>query len=288
MFSDENFYIMSFDENIDSIDTSNLFFDSNVSPPYINISSENIVPIGLSINEREDFFPKDKNENENKIDNSKSKTDIKISFMTENPNSSTIFTKGYFNNYTYRIFNEAKMINSKNIDQKKLIKKRRRDDLDEIRIKFIHKFFKSLIQQINKKLKAAGSKCKFEYIPRIFIKEFTNNILNKKKMFISEADLALETILSEQFCEFKKKLDEKRFIKNTETLEKLKKDIKICEKSNFDAFKVMKFSEIFKEYLYSKEFGKVIYDFKNKIPGDDEYIRNYIFRTIEFQKIFSK
>ena len=222
------------------------------------------------------------------------KSYTKITFMTEKPNDSTIFTNGVFNKYTNRIFNEGlnlfhsknnKMINSQNINEKKLVKKTRKYKTDLIRIKFMNKFFKSLIKQINKKLKGAGSNILFGYIPRVFILNFTRNILNKKYGNIADDDLTLENILSKQFCELQEdSLTQKRFNQNQDVLTYLQENKRICEESNFNIFKVKKFSEIFYEYLYSKEFGKEIYSFKNKIkPEDDEYIRNYIFRAIEFQ-----
>ena len=249
------------------------------------------------------------NKNENEKENSKTKeceSCAKITFMTEKPKDSTIFTKGEFNEYTNRIFNEGldlfyknnnKINNSKIksreiLIEKKFVKKSRKYKSDLIRIKFMNRFFKTLIKQINKKLKVAGSKLLFEYLPRIFILQFKTYILNSR-LYIANADLTLEEIFSKKFCKIQKKLNKKRFKKNNDTLVYLKSqaNIKICEESNFNIFKDMKFSEIFNEYLYSKEFGKDIYIFKNpkklKRPEDDEYIRNYIFRAIEFQKLFS-
>ena len=244
------------------------------------------------------------NKNENEKENSKTKeceSCAKITFMTEKPKDSTIFTKGEFNEYTNRIYNEAldlfyinnsKIKNGVILIEKKFVKKSRKYKSDLIRIKFMNRFFKTLIKQINKKLKNAGSELLFEYLPRIFILKFTSNILNSK-LYIAHADLTLEKIFSKKFHEFQKELDKKRFKKNNDTLVYLKSPAnkKICEESNFNIFKDMKFSEIFNEYLYSKEFGKDIYSFKNpkklRRPEDDEYIRNYIFRAIEFQKLFS-
>ena len=74
-----------------------------------------------------------------------------------------------------------------------------------------------------------------------------------------------------------KKADLNKFKHNLFVLNYLENNQTICEKSNFNKIKNMKYWQIFNEYLSSKEFGLEITTLK--IKENDKYIKNYIVKA---------
>lgn len=131
-----------------------------------------------------------------------------------------------------------------------------------IRKKIKAAFHKSLKNEINKKLKKAGSKFFFKALPQSFItsvkKEKNEQILN--------------LTLNDIFIKFN---DIKNEYKNV--LEYLEKHHDISVKSNFNIIKNMKYENIFNEYLLSKEFKSWISILQKK--EEDKYIKNCIIKA---------
>ena len=82
--------------------------------------------------------------------------------------------------------------------------------------------------------------------------------------------------------------DKKKFEKNLEVIQYLENNKEISKKVNFDKIKNMKFSELFNEYLKSKEFEDDILKLKKEDDESQEYINEYIIKAINYIKYFSK
>jgi ribonuclease BN (tRNA processing enzyme) len=168
----------------------------------------------------------------------------------------------------------------KPLKKKKYILQRKQNS-DNIRKKIKTRFLKSLKKQINQKLKKAGSKYIFANLQQSFICNLSKE-KNKKVL-----DLTLEEIFSKNFCEEKEiKVDKEKYEHNLKVLKYLEDNKEISEKSNFNNIKNMKFSQIFSEYLESKEFGKEISTLKQE-KENDKYIKDYIIKARNFLYFFN-
>ena len=215
------------------------------------------------------------------------KKDIFKVLYSNNLNNFNIFNKGNNDNYSsymiYEDFDMDKNCNSfpKKQKRKKYIKKRK-DNADNIRKKIKSRFLKALKNAINQKLKNAGSKYFFNLLPQSFIinlsKEKNKEILN----------LSLKEILVKDFNNKKeaKRADYNKYKHNLLVLNYLEKNKEISEKSDFNKIKNMKYSEIFNEYLLSKEFESEISRLKLE-KENDNYIQNYIIKAIDFIHFFN-
>ena len=158
-------------------------------------------------------------------------------------------------------------------------RKKRKENKDNIIKKIKNKFFKSLKNIINQKLKEAGSKKKFGFFPQSLISDLT------KEENIALFNLDLEDIYSGNFYYKKsdKKSEKNLKEKNKKVLEYLAKNKTISEKSCFNLFKNMKLSEIYKQYLNSEEFGNAIISLNQE---KKKYIKSYIINAYDFLNIF--
>ena len=174
-------------------------------------------------------------------------------------------------------------LNLRKSHKKKKNLKKRKENSDNIRKKVKSRFFKVLKNTINQKLKLAGSKEFFNFLPQVFI----SNISRDKNRDI--LDLTFKEIFSKNFFEDEKanESDIKKYKHNLTVLEYLEKNKEIAEKSNYNIFKKMKFYQIFNEYLRSKEFEKEISSLKIQ-KENDKYIRNYIIKAGSFVEFYSQ
>ena len=207
-------------------------------------------------------------------------------------NDSSIFNYGIYDNYSKQMIYEAlnqiknKCLNKKRRSlklffqfPKKPHKKKkyiftRKQNSDNIRKKIKARFLKSLKNGINRKLKKAGSKIIFAYLPQSFICNLSKDI-NKKVL-----NMSLQEIFAKNFCNGKEReADLKNYKHNLFVLNYLENNKEISEKSNYNNIKNMKYSEIFNEYLKSKEFGLEISTLKQK-KENEKYIKDYIVKAL--------
>ena len=190
-----------------------------------------------------------------------------------------IFTPGIYNNYSWKIINEALNDNSRILNKKRKLIKNRKQNSDNIRKKIKARFLKTLIKAINKKLKLSGSK----YFFSLFQQSFISNL--SKGVNSPIVNLTLGEIFSKNFFKGKKGPDIKKYKDNNFVLNYLEKHPEISEKSNFNKIRDMKYSEIFNEYFISKEFSEEIYKLKQE-KENDKYIKNYIIKSKNFINFF--
>ena len=199
----------------------------------------------------------------------------------------SIFNRLYYYGYKNLRINSSIALdespNQKKSHKKKRNLKKRKENSDNIRKKVKSRFLKILKNTINQKLKLAGSKEFFSFLPQIFI----SNISRDKNREV--LDLTYKEFFSKNFCEDEKanESDMKKFKHNLKVLEYLDKNKEIAEKSNYNVFKNMKFYQIFNEYLRSKEFEKEITSLKLQ-KENDKYIRNYIIKAGSFIEFYSQ
>ena len=206
-------------------------------------------------------------------------------------NDFSIFKYGIYDNYSKQMIYEALNESNKNCKKKKSrnlkiftlfpkkIKKKKKNILnrkqnsDNIRKKIKSRFLKSLKKEINNKLKKAGSKKFFTYLPQSFICNLSKE-KNKETL-----NMSLKEIFGKNFCDMKKrKVDLKNYRHNLSVLNYLEDNKEVSEKSNYNNIKNMKYSEIFNEYLESKEFGLEISTLKEE-KESEKYIKDYIIKA---------
>lgn len=192
------------------------------------------------------------------------------------------------------IINDNKKVNQKKINNSKETNKnlkkthkknknilKRKQNSDNIRKKIKARFLKSLKNCIREKLKSAGSKKFFNFLPQVF----TTNL--SKKLNNEVLDSSFEQLFSTNFCKGKAygKANLRKYYYNLNVLDYLANNTDISEKSNFYKIKSMKYSDIFKEYLLSKEFRVEIYNLKLE-QENEKYIKNYIIKSLNLLNFF--
>ena len=148
---------------------------------------------------------------------------------------------------------------------------KRKNSSDLVRKKIKTRFFKYLKNSIKEKLKSAGSKQFFDFLPQTFISNIS------KKYNISFLNLTLEEIFKRNLCSGRdnKKSTLEKYRHNLSVLEYLEQNKEVSTKSNFNNIKNMKLYEIYDEYLNSKEFKMEISKLKEQ-KETDKYIKKYI------------
>ena len=243
------------------------------------------------------------NKNNSKINEEKIKNQkifkVIYSNILNNSDNFIIFTDGYNNDFWRQIINEAlndvnknsKKVKTKKIflqippkpkKKKKNIQKRK-ENSDNIRKKIKARFLKALRNAINQKLKKAGSKYIFQLLPQSFI---TNLSKDKNRKILN---LTLKEIFLKNFNDKEKgkKTDYNKYKHNSLVLDYLEKNNDISEKANFNKIKNMKYSEVFNEYLLSKEFESEISTLKQQ-KENDKYIKDYIIKARNFINFFNQ
>jgi len=208
-------------------------------------------------------------------------------FNVEVPTYFSIFNYGNYNKYSRKLIDEvlkshnnektADIKNKKSQKKKKLLK--RKENTDNIRKKIKSRFLKNLKNSINEKLRQAGSTKFFSFLPQNFI----CNISKQKNKEV--LNLSLKEMFSKNFCINEKDKDLKKYYHNISVLEYLEQNPDIVEKSNYNIFQKMKYHQIFKEYLKSKEFEMEIANLKQE-KENDKYIRKYIIKANNFLDFF--
>ena len=174
---------------------------------------------------------------------------------------------------------EIKEINEKH---KFIKKKRRRNKEDEIRRMIGRRFFNDILyNKINDILKKQGSDIFFEKIqPDLIydlVKKCNKHLLNKN----------LEEILITK--ELYKGKNMEKYFHNIKVLYYLRSEdyLEIRERTQIDKILKMKYVELFKEYISSKEFVEEIDRLKNnKEKFDNCYINRYIYYSLHFLENF--
>ena len=268
-------------------DVSNLSSISHVDEEKNNSSSNKLI-ISISDEDLKQFQNEDKGSDTLSFLGKK-----RILFEDFSPKDYSIFNYGEYNEFSKQIINEVlneileidnkkmkEMMNGE--QQKKVYKKRknlpkRKDNSDNIRKKVKSRFLKVLKNAVNEKLRLAGSKKFFNFLPQTFVSNVSKD--KNKDMF----DSTFKDIFTKNFCEDKdgNQPDVKKYHHNLSVIEYLENNKEIAEKSNYNNFKNMKFYQIFYEYLKSKEFELEIVSLKME-RENEKYIREYIFKACNF------
>ena len=233
----------------------------------------------------------EKEKNESKSFVGKKRNLFKIDFSK----NFSIFNNGEFNKESRQLINEVthnfsgNVLNTKEngmikiANRKKYSKvinvQKRKENSDNIRKKIKSRFLKVLKNKVNEKLRNAGSEKFFKFLPQKFISNISKEI-NKAVL-----NLSFQELFSKNFCEGDKE-NEINFYHNQLVLKYLENNKEICEKSNFNNFKNMKYYEIYNEYLKSKEFEMEITSLKNE-KETDKYIKDYIIKASDLIDFFS-
>ena len=168
--------------------------------------------------------------------------------------------------------------------KKKKQKKKRKFKPDDIRKKIKARFHKVIKNIINSKLKKAGSKKLFDFFPQSFITNITiklnNNALNLTYEKLIEKDYTSETQTK------RRSTDLEKYAKNMDVLNYLKENPEICENSEFEKLKNMKYIDILKAYFSSMEFEESIIELYNKREKID-YIEEYVNKALTYVNFFA-
>ena len=271
-------------------DKNNIFGESSLNKSEIvNYKNNKKINILFTIHHEKDL------ENNNLIININSKKNSeenhsilekKNVFNVVYSNNLNIFTIGEYNKdikkRIYDAFNDKNKESLFKVNNKKRKNNyKRKDNSDNIRKKIKARFIKALKNAVNEKLKSVGSLYFFNLLPQIF----TTNL--SKKVNKSVLDLTLKEIFSKNFVNNKKNknADINKYNHNLVVLKYLENKKDICEKSQFNLIKDMKYSDIYKEYLISKEFEMEISTLI-KEKESDKYIKDYINNARNFLNYF--
>ena len=174
--------------------------------------------------------------------------------------------------------------------KKKKQKKKRKFKPDDIRKKIKAKFHKTIKNTINNKLKKAGAIKLFDFLPQSFI---TNVSI---KLNHQSLGLTLEELISKDYSsDIYPKADRNKYYHNLDVLNYLKESKSICELSNFNKIKNMKYIDILRAYFSSYEFEKSIIELYNKNEKRDllskketiEYIEQYVNKALSYVSFYN-
>ena len=297
---------MTLDKSKQKINEDNLSeFSSIMNSAGLIFDNKNNFNSTINImNERNDNYnmiPKIETINTQKVKDNISLCKKKNFFTTNYPKNFAIFNYGIYNKSSRKIIdevleelyqNETNKNKHAGMDQSTSIKKhnkkvknilKRKDNSDNIRKKIKTRFLKVLRNRVNERLKIAGSKILFTFLSQNFISNISKG---KNKPIL---DLTFKEIFSKNFIkdeEKKYKLELKNYHHNLSVLNYLEKNKEIMENSNYIIFKDMTFSQIYKEYLISKDFEIEIASLKQK-KESEKYIKDYIIKASNLLNFFS-
>ena len=174
--------------------------------------------------------------------------------------------------------------------KKKKQKKKRKFKPDDIRKKIKAKFHKTTKNIINSKLKEAGTVKLFDFLPQSFITNVSIK-LNNQSLGLTYEELLLKDYSSETF----KKTDRNKYYNNLDVLNYLKVNPKICELSEFNIIKNMKYMDILRAYFSSYEFEQSIIELYNKKEKGElsskkekiEYIEQYVNKALTYVNFYN-
>ena len=212
---------------------------------------------------------------------------IDIPKTNDNKKGFKIFEEDLNNVFNKEIFIvKKKKKNNKEMTQlgRKRQNNKRRNKDDDIRKKIKSRFHKILKKKINEKLKLAGSKKLFDYLPQCFLKNITkkpnNKILNMTYRQILEMDFSEHLFQSKSVNENYN--SHKKYENNLDVLKYLDKNPLILKNSDFNIICSMTYKDILSEYFSSKEFIDSLEQLKME-GMDENYIRKY--KSLSFKYI---
>ena len=170
----------------------------------------------------------------------------------------------------------------------------RKNKEDDIRKKFKSGFHRCLKKIINTNLKKADSKYLFESLPQKFIADISRKTnyevmnLTYEQLFdythnqlIANGD---KNHKEQENIEKRNNAAEKKYEKNKKVLEYLSSNKKMSEESGWERIKNMKYIDLLKAYLNSKEFQQYIEDLSKK--ESKIYIDAFIYFTSTYIDFF--
>ena len=265
----------------------------------INININECINEKTNINENEDNIYKQikKNVNEHhKKEKERKKTVYKI--FKEGSNELSKMLKEakqkkkknhflLFENKIEEIKNSIlKKKKKKSSKKKEKLKKKRKFKPDDIRKKIKARFHKTFKNILNEKLKQAGSKLFFDFLPQSFLSNISKE-KNKEVMKLTYREI-LEKDFTKEIKEnklHKKKVDQTKYEKNLQVLRYLDNNIEISKKAGFDIISNMIYADILKEYFNSYEFENSISKLRNE-EENEEYISEYLIKAKTYVKFF--
>ena len=173
---------------------------------------------------------------------------------------------------------------------KKNVDKRRKEREDNIRKKIKSNFHKKIFKLINEKLKKAGAKLYFQSLPQYFISDITKKTnfdaleINYKDLFEYTHEKFINNKIANSKIEVMKRVSEKKYRKNIETLNYLDNNLEISEKSGWSKIKSMKYIDLLEAYFNSKEFEESIEKLEKKETKN--YINDYIYYSLNYIEHF--
>ena len=215
------------------------------------------------------------------INTNKANKNRKEVFRIVCPSNFRIFHEGNYEQYPRNLIN---LIAENNIFFKKSKKRKdRKHNADNIRKKIKSRFLKTLKTALNARLKLAGSKHLFNYLPQNFIINVGKDE-NRGSMY-----LTFKEVFSKDFSKDDKAKDInlKKCQDNKLVLDYLENNKEVSAKSNFCYYKNMKYYEIYDEYINSREFEEDIKRLKEKEGEPEVYVKQYINLALNLNDFFT-
>ena len=227
-------------------------------------------------------------ESEQCLETKEGKKKIFQCIYNENLNRFKIFHPGNNEEYPRKLINlilEKKMRTTLSQRNKR---KKRKFNSDNIRKKIKSRFLKSLKNTLNQRLKSAGSKFYFNYLPINFVTN-TTKIENRGIL-----NMTLKEVYTKNFSENENnEINIHKMKDNILAILYLEKDEIISERCHYKYYKNMKYAEIYEEYLNSREFEEDIIKLKEEQKELEEeeskiYIEKYICIALNLNDFFNE
>jgi len=262
---------------------SSKFFENE-----IKLDLNNNEEVNNNINNIKIQDKKNKNEKINFIIFNEASSDFKKKIENKKNNKQNFICEKYeeSNLFIFEYRTDIDTITIKNkLKRKKKERKERKGKADEIRKKIKARFLKSLKNNINIKLKKAGSEKLLDFLPQNFVSNISRD-LNREVMKLTFREL-LEKDFHSNISEPKiKKRNKEKYIENIKVLKYLDKYEEITKNSQFDIISNMKYKDILKEYFNSKEFEESIIKLRDEDKESEIYINDYITYGINYINFF--
>lgn len=224
--------------NLNNICCNNKFDTSEQN--LVKEKAFNYNSISKSLHEEINFINLNPKEDNSSINNRNKKLMNKNDvFIIDHPKLFKIFHPGSFKKYPRDLIN---LISENKIDiplsKRNKKRKRRKNYPDLIRKKIKVRFLKALKNTLNERLKYAGSKLLFDYLPQAFVK----NISKKKNRGIIK--MTFREVFSKDFSEYENKdikVNKQKYKYFNSVFKYIEENEIISEKSNYNYYKKMKY-----------------------------------------------
>lgn len=223
------------------------------------------------------------NNDELNISKEKEKFSIKEEIEKEEENNVMKMMEGEGNFMKFNPKFKTQIMIDNNLRKK--LKKSRKFKRDDMRKRIKTSFHKSMRTLLNNKLKKAGARKSFSFLPQCFMRDISYEI-NHNVIKYTYLEL-----LTKKF-EFGDAKDDERYLANKKVVDYLTKNGKILENSGVGDLLKMRYCDLLNYYIKSKLFEKSVDAMRNKMKAEmepqlfNEYLDKYLITANNYVNYF--